>query len=318
MTEDVDAPKGGWFADLAPGDVDGGARSIREGEAAESQDWPARAVESGVADAESAYYDWLHDATLQAARDGVREQSRADDRQLIHAVRSMDDCRRTANELAERVAEWGSDRLDDGGAGLDYARTVAEMEPTDSTMERLVSLAQRCVALVEEADELRDYVERMAPEVAPNLSAMAGPVLATRLIALAGGLEALAKQPSGTVQVLGAEDALFAHLRGDGPSPKHGVIYTHEYVRGIDPEHRGSAARAVAGKFAIAARVDHYSGDRRPALDAELDDRIATIRARSEPDGDEGADQGGGDHSKATGASDSDPDTDDTDGGAAE
>ena len=300
MTEDVDAPNVGWFADLAPGDVDGGARSIREGEAAESRDWPARAVESGVADAESAYYDWLHEATLKAARDGVREQSRADDRQLVHAVRSMDDCRRTANELAERVAEWGSDRLDDGGAGLDYARTVAEMEPTDSTTQRLVSLAQRCVALGDEADELRDYVERMAPEVAPNLSAMAGPVLATRLIALAGGLEALAKQPSGTVQVLGAEDALFAHLRGDGPSPKHGVIYTHEYVRGIDPEHRGSAARAVAGKFAIAARVDHYSGDRRPALDAELDDRIATIRARSEPgaadsNGDSGNDPDGGD-----------------------
>ncbi|MDL0135737.1 NOP5/NOP56 family protein, partial [Halobacterium salinarum] len=119
-----------------------------------------------------------------------------------------------------------------------------------------------------------------APTVAPNLSMLAGPVLAARLIALAGGLDDLAKLPSGTVQVLGAEDALFAHLRGHAPSPKHGVIYTHEYVRGTHPDQRGSAARALAGKLTIAARVDHYSGDRRPDLEAELDARMERIRAR--------------------------------------
>ena len=118
--------------------------------------------------------------------------------------------------------------------------------------------------------------------MAPNLSALAGPVLAARLISLAGGLEDLAKLPSGTVQLLGAEDALFAHLRGQAPSPKHGVIYTHEYVHGTDPEHRGSAARALAGKLTIAARIDHYSGERRPDLDVELEERIARIRSRGD------------------------------------
>jgi len=87
--------------------------------------------------------------------------------------------------------------------------------------------------------------------------------------------------PSGTVQVLGAEDALFAHLRDGAPPPKHGVIYTHPAVRGTRRADRGSAARALAGKLAIAARVDHYGGDRRPDLDRELDDRIARIRARA-------------------------------------
>jgi len=107
---------------------------------------------------------------------------------------------------------------------------------------------------------------------------MTGPVLAARLLSLAGGLDALAKKPAGTVQVLGAEDSLFAHLRGHAPSPKHGVIFTHEYVRGTRPEKRGSAARALAGKLTIAARVDRYSGERKPELDAELDERIARIR----------------------------------------
>jgi len=109
---------------------------------------------------------------------------------------------------------------------------------------------------------------------------LAGAVLAARLIALVGGLKQLARKPAGTVQVLGAEEALFAHLRGRAPSPKHGIIFTHEAVRGTHPEHRGSAARAVAGKLSIAARIDHYAGDRRPELEAELTDRIERIQAR--------------------------------------
>ncbi|MFC6768972.1 hypothetical protein ACFQE6_29355, partial [Natrinema soli] len=146
---------------------------------------------------------------------------------------------------------------------------------------------------------LREFVQRQTPAVAPNLSALAEPVLAARLISLAGGLEALAKKPSGTVQVLGAEDALFAHLRGHAPSPKHGIIYTHDAVRGTHPENRGSAARAVAGKLAIAARVDHYSGESKPELEAELAERIETIQARTvddDADSDGGsADTGGAD-----------------------
>jgi nucleolar protein 56 len=259
----------GWFAGGTPAD------RIREGGCEEPADWPALAVEAGFAPDRERYYDRLHEATLAATAAAVRERERADDRQLIHAVRAMDDCRRTGNELEERVAEWAGSR-----GWPDDAEAVAAREPADPGEERLVALAGRARSLAGEADRLRTHVERVAPSVAPNLSALAGPVLAARLVSLAGGLEALAKNPSGTVQVLGAEDALFAHLQGPAPSPKHGVIYTHEYVRGTHPDHRGSAARALAGKLSIAARVDHYSGDLRPELERELEERIERIRAR--------------------------------------
>lgn len=272
---------GGWFAGVEPDDVDGAARAIRDGSADEPAEWPSLAVESGFAGDEGEYYDRLREAAVAAARQSARDSERADDKQLVHAVRSMDDCDRTANELAERVAEWAASRYDDAGAGIEYARTVAERTPEDAADERLVSLAARVDALADEAAEHRSFIERTAPDVVPNLAALAGPVLAVRLLSLAGGLESLAKKPSGTVQVLGAEDALFAHLRGQAPSPKHGVIYTHEAVQGTHPEHRGSAARALAGKLSIAARIDHYSGDLRPELEAELADRIAAIQARS-------------------------------------
>ncbi|WP_459191326.1 NOP5/NOP56 family protein [Halosimplex sp. J119] len=289
----------GWFAGIEPGDADAAVERIRTGSAAQPAEWSALAVESGFADDADDYYERLHDATMEAAREGVHERERADDKQLIHAVRAMDDCERTANELAERVAEWAGTRFDDAGTGVEYARELAaefeDREAGDPGAARLVALAERTAALADEADELRSYVEEATPSVAPNLAAMAGPVLTARLISLAGGLDSLAKKPSSTVQVLGAEDALFAHLRGSASSPKHGVIFTHEYVRGTHPDERGSAARALAGKLTIAARIDHYSGERKPELDAELDERIATIRARTEPDGSD--DGNGGDDS---------------------
>ena len=280
MTDEPDATSAGWFSAFSPGDLQAASAAITEGHADQPEAWPRLAVESSVADSEDAYYDLLHEATITATREAVRERERADDQQLVHAIRAMDDCDRVANELAERVSEWaGSLGID--ATGVDGAREIAARVP-ESGEEQLTALAQQVTDVADEADDLRAYIESRAPGVAPNLAAMAGPILAARLIALAGGLERLAKMPSGTVQVLGAEDALFAHLRGHGSSPKHGIIFTHDYVRGTSPDERGSAARALAGKLTIAARVDHYSGDRRPELDEELDDRIRQIRTRGD------------------------------------
>ena len=270
----------GWFAGhTADDDL---RAAIRTGTADAPTDWPTAAVNAGFADDTDDYYATLQEATIEAARDAVAERQGADDQQLLHAVRAMDDATRTANELAERCHEWAATQFDDVDSGIDGARDVASREPTDPVEERVVSLADRIDDLAAEADELRGFIERLAPEVAPNLAEMAGPVLAARLISLAGGLDPLAKKPSGTVQVLGAEDALFAHLAGRGPSPKHGIIYTHPAVNGTRPEDRGSAARALAGKLTIAARIDHYSGDMRPDVHDELDNRIETIRARAD------------------------------------
>jgi len=280
MTEITDV---GWFEGASPDDLSGAREAIEHGTSESPAEWPARAIEAGFATDEGDYYEKLREATIAAAHEQVHERETADDQQLKHSIRAMADCERTANELAERVAEWGGSRYGEAGSGVGYARRIADGdigEGDESGDRALRSLAERVVAVAGEADDLRAYIERTAPAVAPNLSMLAGPVLAARLISLSGGLESLAKQPSGTVQVLGAEDALFAHLRGGAPSPKHGVIFTHEYVSGTRREERGSAARALAGKLSIAARIDHYSGDRRPDLQRELDERIERIRSR--------------------------------------
>jgi len=277
---DADADSG-WFESVPPDDPKAIRKAIENGSAESPKDWPTKAVEAGFAEDKEEYYERLHEATNYAAREVVKERERADDQQLKHSIRAMDDCERTANELAERATEWAGALFETAPAGIDGAREVADTEPDGAAERRAVSLAERAVDLADERDDLSAFIERTAPAVAPNLSAMAGAELAARLIALAGGLGSLAKKPSGTVQVLGAEDALFAHLAGRAPSPKHGVIYVHDYVRNTRPEDRGSAARALAGKLTLAARVDHYAGDHREELHEDLRERIATIRARA-------------------------------------
>jgi len=234
----------------------------RDVESVELRDLPAEAVESGVFETTEEYYGALHEAAVGVAGRRTEEAVDTTERNLINAVRTLDTLNEQKNLLGERVRDWRDETTppENIGASLDGA--------TD--------------AVDDARNEIEGYIEETAPEVAPNLSNLAGERLAARLVALAGGLEELARMPSSTVQVLGAEDALFRHLSDGTPPPKHGVIYVHPYVRETQSGERGSAARALAGKLTIAARVDCYAGDLRPYLADELDEKVERIRDRTE------------------------------------
>ncbi len=119
-------------------------------------------------------------------------------------------------------------------------------------------------------------------EVAPNLKALVGGAkLAARLMSLAGGLKELAMMPASTIQVLGAEKALFRHLRTGAKPPKHGVIFQYPAINRSPWWQRGKIARALAGKLAIAARVDYFSGEYiGEELKKELEQRIQEIKEK--------------------------------------
>lgn len=261
----------GWFDEIDLNDAESGARAIRNGAASRPRVWAQEAVTAGAVSDEAQYYSALREASILAAREAIAEHARGVDEHIKHAIRTCDHLDRVANEIDERLGEW---------TGL----VDAEGDHSTKTLDFATS-RQRVGDIVTDIrgtrSDLETAIERAMHNTAPNLTALAGPLLGARLIAAAGDLERLAKLPSGTVQVLGAEDALFAHLTDGAPPPKHGIIYTHEFVRGTAPGDRGSAARAVAGKLAIAARIDHYSGDLRPSLEAELRERIDRIRERT-------------------------------------
>jgi len=120
-------------------------------------------------------------------------------------------------------------------------------------------------------------------DVAPNIKSLVGSLLGARLIALTGGLTNLAKMPASTVQVLGAEKALFRSLKTGARPPKHGMIFQHTLIHEAKRWQRGKMARALAGKLAIAARSDAFSGKYiGDDLKAGLEKRIKEIQEKYE------------------------------------
>ncbi len=141
---------------------------------------------------------------------------------------------------------------------------LLELEKIEAITGQELNEAKEIRDTYEKMHELRNFlaeqVESRVNEIAPNIGAVVGPVIAARIISYAGGLNRLAKMPASTVQVLGAEDAFFQHLKKGTPCPKHGIIFQVPSIRNLSPKKRGRAARALAGKIAIAARVDYYHG----------------------------------------------------------
>ncbi|NMB85412.1 MAG: putative NOP5 family protein [Methanosaeta sp. PtaB.Bin018] len=209
----------------------------------------------------------------EVAMEKVRRQLKllvTAEQDLLLAVEALDDLSRVVNLLDERLYEWSRLRRQEIVHGKDLAEVLSNDAVTGELARTVLCLRRSHAAM--EAD-----VSRSVQSIAPNLSSLAGPILAARLISRSGGLRALAKMPSSRIQIIGAEKSLFKHLHGHAPSPKHGIIYRHPAVIGVPKRLRGKTARALAGKLAIAARLDSCGAGLLPDLKAALDRRLAEI-----------------------------------------
>lgn len=143
--------------------------------------------------------------------------------------------------------------------------------------------AEEVFTMYEVRGQMAEYIDGLMAQVAPNIRTIVGGAIGARLISLAGGLAQLARMPASTLQVLGAEKALFRALRAHAKPPKHGVIYQYPDIRGSPKWQRGRIARALAGKLTIAARVDAMSGEFvGDKLTADFKSRVADIRSMFE------------------------------------
>ncbi len=156
----------------------------------------------------------------------------------------------------------------------------AELDEKD--MKVIKNYAKQVVELHKLRDEMNIHQEKMADEICPNMKFIANAQVAAKLIAHAGSLRKLAFLPASTIQVLGAEKALFKHLRSRGRinSPKHGIIFQYPRI-GIAPKYqRGKIARILATKLAIASKADAFSHNFiAEQLKKDLEKRFAEIRA---------------------------------------
>lgn len=216
---------------------------------------------------------------------------------LEEAVRAVTDLGRVRNLLGERLTSWVSRDEPEVEAG-DAARAVrtALEAPTETegplgpSDPGLRAARRRLAELYRATESTQSDLERavaaVAPNRAPNLSHLLGADLAARLMAQSGGLDRLARLPASTIQVLGAERAFFEHLRGRAPPPRHGLLFLHAAIQSASRSERGKLARALAGKAAIAARMDRAGAALDPSLAQEFERRRAALAARrGEPKG---------------------------------
>jgi len=266
-----------------------------------------------------AYNEFARRVALESARAGIATAAARRDLSAVQAVRAMDDLDKTLNLLAGRVREWYGLHFPEMDRIVErhdtYARLVLKLGNRRNftqealvseglpkeTAEQLAKAASRSMgANLDDSDlgilqsfcglmldlykfreKAENYVNECLKQVAPNMTAIIGASLSARLMSIAGSLENLAKMPASTLQVLGAEKALFRSLKTGARPPKHGVIFQHTAIHQSPRWQRGKIARALSGKLSIAARVDAFRGEFvGDKLRANVDKKIEEIKER--------------------------------------
>jgi len=126
-------------------------------------------------------------------------------------------------------------------------------------MINIEKFAERVVHLAQYKQQLQGYLNKKMTDVAPNLTTLIGEHVGARLISHAGSLTNLAKCPASTVQILGAEKALFRALKTRGNTPKYGLIFHSSFIGRASTKNKGRISRYIANKCSIAARIDAFS-----------------------------------------------------------
>jgi nucleolar protein 56 len=277
------------------------------------------AVETGfVKDAEE-FRRWIHDVTLEITKLRVKKAVEKRDLIVAQSIQTLDDLDKTLNLFMGRIREWygihfpeldrlidkhetyarlafilGSrdgftpEKIEDEGLPKSKAQQVAKAaqasmgaDLTEKDIMQIQALCKNMLELYKLRQALEDYLNALMEDIAPNVKALAGPLLGARLITLAGGLTNLAKKPASTIQVLGAEKALFRSLKTGTRPPKHGIIFQHALLHEAERWQRGRIARVLAGKLAIAARIDAFGGKYAgEELKADLEKRVEEIQEK--------------------------------------
>lgn len=242
---------------------------------------------------------------------------------IMQAVGLLDDLDKELNNFAMRLREWYGWHFPEMGKivteNLAYAKVVKHMglktaaketdfskvgvpdeiaaevraaaetsmgtEITGEDLTNIHTLADRVVELTEYRASLSEYLKLRMSAIAPNLTYMVGELVGARLISQAGSLMSLAKHPSSTVQILGAEKALFRALKTKKQTPKYGLIYHASLVGQSAPALKGKISRVLAAKLSLCCRVDALGDQVEPSLGKEFKDYVEKRLASLEEGG---------------------------------
>lgn len=215
----------------------------------------------------------------------IKKESASEDKHLIQAVNSIAEIDESISKLIERIREWYAlyfPEMDVIKNNETYIKLISQNKTKDKIIEAkpeafpkeiididddidpndleiMNNYANSIYELQKSRKNIEEYVDKKMESIAPNLRLLVGPTLGAKLISHAGGLKRLAMYPSSTVQIMGAEKALFRHLKSGDRPPKYGLIYQHPQVRGAKWWNRGKIARILAGRISLAVRRDVFT-----------------------------------------------------------
>ncbi len=245
------------------------------------------------------YIEFACMVSVEISKAKVAEAGERRDLMIIRAVTISEDLTKMINTLVSHVREWYGYYWPELGKEVEdhelYLKLVAELGSvenfteenlrnfikneklikrilkareerigitiTEEDIKMIQHVARRTLDLYDDKEKILEYLDELMQEAAPNIRALIGSVIGAKLIRKAGGLGELAKMPASTIQILGAEKALFRALHGKGTPPKHGIIFQDPRIFKAPWWQRGKIARALAGKLSIAARVDYFTGE---------------------------------------------------------
>ena len=192
----------------------------------------------------------------------------------------------TDEKLHDIAAVIGEDG-EKAQAIIDAGKVSMGQDITDADLEIVTGFAKAVVQQAENRKTTTSYLEKKMGHVAPNLQALIGTTVAARLISHAGSLTNLAKYPASTLQILGAEKALFRALKTKSNTPKYGLIYHSSFIGRAGAKNKGRISRYLANKCSMASRIDNFSeepstkfGD---ALRQQVEDRLEFYASGKKP-----------------------------------
>lgn len=262
-------------------------------------------VECGFLDSKEDLLNIKRTLALRITEEKMKKASEAEDLLLIQAIHAIEELEESEVKLVERIREWYALHFPEMDEVRDHTRyvdlisqygqrdTVIKSGLVDSNinlgesmgaklsssdLEVIQGFASTIKSIQESKKSTALYVDEKMAEIAPNLRDLVGASLGAKIIAHTGGIRRLAMLPSSTVQILGAEKALFRHLKTGERPPKHGLIYQHPEVRGSRYWIRGKVARALASKISLAVRKDVFSGEFDPKISESFQERLEEIK----------------------------------------
>uniref|UniRef100_A0A0D9ZGE6 Nucleolar protein 56 n=1 Tax=Oryza glumipatula TaxID=40148 RepID=A0A0D9ZGE6_9ORYZ len=223
------------------------------------------------------------------------------DNMVIQAIFLLDTLDKDINPFSMRIAKFVVNKSDlaekdipalaDLTGDEDKAKEIVEaakasmgqdLSPVD--LINVQQFAQRVMNLSEYIKNLYEYLVTKMNDIAPNLTSLIGEIVGARLISHAGSLSNLAKCPASTLQILGAEKALFRALKTRGNTPKYGLIFHSSFIGRASTKNKGRMARYLANKCSIASRIDCYSGKEKSNASAK---KSKKKKSKGEIDGEE-------------------------------